>query len=135
MLNCNLGGNGKNPKNLTILRSTANTSMTKHDNAIARGCENLRSLYQALHAARVDATTLSCCISVRIVTNKAKWGTATPDSYITTRVMITGAVLHEPDLDTLITDQRLLAQAKSALLRVKAEVNKGCGAVLNRKPS
>jgi hypothetical protein len=41
MLNCNLGGNGKNPKNLTILRSTANTSMTKHDNAIARGCEHL----------------------------------------------------------------------------------------------
>jgi hypothetical protein len=64
-----------------------------------------------------------------------KWGKTTPDSYITTRVMITGSVLHPPDLDTLITDQRLLAQARSALLRVRGEVIKGCGIVLNRKPS
>ncbi len=135
MLNCNLGGNGKNPKNLTILRGTANTSMTKHDNAIARACQHLRSLYEALHTARVDAAALSCCISVRIAVSKVKWGKEAPDSHIATRVTISGLVLRPPDLDSLITDPRLLAQAKSALRRVEGEVNKGCGVVLNRKPA
>jgi hypothetical protein len=135
MLNCNLGGNGKNPKNLTILRAAANTSMTKHDNAIARACGHLRSLYQALHTARADAAQLSCCISVHVKVSKVKWGLEAPDSHITTRVTIIASVLHEPDLDELITDSRLLADAKGALRRVQAEANKGCGVVINRKPA
>jgi hypothetical protein len=135
MLNCNLGGNGKNARNLTILRAAANTRMTKHDNALARACGHLRSLYEALHAARADAAQLSCCINVRVVVSKVKWGKEAPDSHITTRVSIIASVLHEPDLDKLITDSGLLADAKGALRRVQAEVNKGCGVVINRKPA
>lgn len=135
MLNCNLGGNGKNAKNLTILRSTANTSMTKHDNALGRACLHLRALYETLHAARADAAQLACCINVRVVASKAKWGKEAPDSYIARSVLIVASVLNEPDLDKLITDKRLLADASAALRNLRAEVNKGCGIVANRKPA
>ena len=135
MLNCNLGGNGKDSRNLTILRASANTAMTKRDNALARACQHLRKMYEALHAARADAAQLSCCIAVRISVGKTKWGDAPPDSYITQRVKIVAGLLREPDLAKLIPDARQLADAQGALRRVQTEVGKANGVVNNRKPA
>ena len=135
LLNRNLGGNGKNPRNFTILRASAYVALLKRENAIARACRHLREMYEVLALKGPLVSDVSCCIAVRVTVGRAKWGDEAPDSLIAQRVTIVASVLREPELAKLIHDPKRLADATGALRRVKTEVGKANGVVVNKKPA
>jgi hypothetical protein len=87
VLNCDLGGDGKNAKNLTILSSSGNTSMTLPDNALKRAANALKKVYEAIYGSDVaidgeELKTIKYGIELKITVSTATWGDEEPDCYI-----------------------------------------------------
>jgi hypothetical protein len=144
MLNCDLGGNGENSKNLTILTKNANTAMTKYDNALKNAVGFLKKLYETLHQAATDQTMLDewaasgCGIKVTI-TAVGAWGVASPDCNIANKITIDAAVIKKDKVTAVTGYGTLPAQARTAiaakLKTVEDEVGKANGEVPNAKPA
>lgn len=144
MLNCDLGGNGENSKNLTILTKNANTAMTKYDNALKNAVSFLKNLYEALHQAATDETMLEkwaasgCGIKVTI-TAVGAWGIASPDCNIANKITINAAMVKKDKLTTVAGYGILPAPVRTTiaakLKTVEDEITKANGEVPNTKPA
>lgn len=89
MLNADLGGDGKNPANMTILTSSANTAMTKYDNKLKQAVEALEKAYEAFYDAKASEDKIKeMYIEVKISASSDKWGKTPPHSYIAKKIDI-----------------------------------------------
>ncbi|WP_028608950.1 hypothetical protein [Paenibacillus harenae] len=82
LLNADFFGDGKTSANLTILTSSANTSMTAFDNPIKNAVMTLKKLYEGLSSALVDISSINYGIDVSIKVSDEKWGKKYPDNCI-----------------------------------------------------
>ncbi|HEU0048669.1 MAG TPA: hypothetical protein VFQ43_13820, partial [Nitrososphaera sp.] len=87
LLNADLGGDGKDPSNLTILTATANSQMTAFDNPVKYALLGLYNLYKELHKdTTLDLSQFNYGIKVEIRVSDEKWGTNYPDNCIAQRI-------------------------------------------------
>jgi hypothetical protein len=86
ILNCDLGGIGTVDHNLTILTASANTAMTKYDNALKRAAQILKKVYEEIYKQYPDANeallqSIKYGIKLNIVISQP-WGSSLPDNCI-----------------------------------------------------
>lgn len=81
LLNADLGGDGKDPGNMTILTARANSQMTAFDNNVKYVLAVLHNLYKEMHQQE-DVSTWTYGIEVKISVSAEKWGMAYPDNCI-----------------------------------------------------
>lgn len=132
MLNSDLGGYGHNYKNMTILTSSANTSMTKYDNRLKDAVAYLKKLYEIYHQSRLDAEKLGDCIEVTISVDKKKWGTHPPDSYIAQNITLACSFVRKVDLERV--EESLRNKVTAAILQIEGFIKKANGTIPNIKP-
>lgn len=111
LLNAIFGGDGKDPKNLTILTSSANGAMRGFDENIKRAVEDLRRLYLSFHDSGIDIKPVRYGIKVDIRVSDDKWGADYPDNCIANWVFCTaakqGATPRPLTPDEQVIDQRI----------------------------
>jgi hypothetical protein len=127
LLNAELGGNGKDPANLTILTPSANSAHRAFDNPIKSALAELFKAYIAMVKMGIDVTELGYGIWVEVATTGEYWGTGFPDSCISTGLVCAVEVEDEPDLDAQmdpgVTDwSRNRDAAAAAMAQVQALV-------------
>jgi len=123
LLNGHLGGDGKNPDNLTILSSAGNARMTKFDNRVKDACRALKDAYRAISELGVDLEEIkNYGIEVTVATNGIPWCPA-PSSgqYASTELIGTAGVKQPPDLTTL-APKKDATSAQAAMAKVAAHV-------------
>ncbi|MGE0383397.1 MAG: hypothetical protein AB7Q97_01620 [Gammaproteobacteria bacterium] len=131
MRNCDLGGNGKNWKNLTILTSSANTAMTKYDNALKRAAEQLKKVYESIYkdfpeVTERDLKDIEFGIDLEIRT-EGTWGKSAPDSYICNKVKYSARIHGD------VPDEYQSRDVLSAMKAVKDEIGKCNGKSVDNK--
>ena len=85
LLNADLGGDGQNAKNLTILTASANTSQQGFDNPVKRAVSQLYKLYSAIYddPSKPSIDGIKCGIKVEVSVSDEKWhATDSPDNSI-----------------------------------------------------
>lgn len=133
LLNCHPGGNGKDWRNMTILTSSANTKMTKLDNAVMRGVYYLEKIYEQFHAMGIPAATPTLRIWLQVRISRGMWSREEePDLYIARQVSVQarrrgsttyakfGSEAQKHEVDRLVA-------------ALDATLKKGCGSVRNLK--
>lgn len=126
LLNCDLGGNGQSYENMTILTGSANTKMTRLDNALKRATEKLRKAYEVIYQinSRLEP---DFGIDVVISVSSAKWGTLSPDKYIAKAVTI------EAELVGTLGVKPVPKAISDALLQVNLQLKGANGRIINAK--
>lgn len=149
LLNAELGGDGKDAANITILTATANSSHRAFDNPIKKAVAELRKAYVAMGRLGIDVTTLNYGIQVDIEIDDDRWGDDFPDNCIAEGLNCTAGVSNEPDVDNLLgtkfpdeadrpTRWRAnLAAANAAIAKVSEFVDEAetAGAIRNQQPA
>jgi hypothetical protein len=98
MINACFGGNGQKANNLTILTSSANTSMNFNDNRLKNAVRKLRKLFETFHKAKIDLDDIGKCrIKLRVEVSGDKWGDNPPASYIDKWLKITAKFENDPE--------------------------------------
>ena len=81
LLNADLGGDGKDADNLTILTARANRQMTAFDNNVKYALAALYNLYRESHK-QDDVSFWKYGIEIEIKVSDNKWGKTSPDRFI-----------------------------------------------------
>jgi hypothetical protein len=97
LLNAELGGDGKNPANLTILTPSANSAHRAFDNPIKLAVAELYKAYIAMVKLGIDVEELGYGIEIAVETTGQYWGVAYPDDCITTGLSCDVNVVSAPD--------------------------------------
>jgi hypothetical protein len=100
LFNADLGGDGKDANNLTILTAAANSQMTAFDNPVKYALLGLYNLYKELHKdTTLDLSQFNYGIQVEIRVSDEKWGNTYPDNCIAQRITCQATMVGKaPDL-------------------------------------
>ncbi|WP_341703432.1 hypothetical protein [Ferrovibrio sp.] len=142
MLNSDLGGDGKDWKNMTILTSQANADMRGYEANLKKAVYYLNQLYKALLKAAPDNKALKtwsdsgCGIQVTVKT-VGQWGREPPDSYICKHVVMKAKVVKDKGLNfsgMSGLDNGTREDLKGVLALVKLYAAQATGSIPNSKP-
>jgi hypothetical protein len=106
VLNADLGGNGQNAANMTVLISTANSANKNFDNRIKEAVNSLDKAYTLLRLAGIGVNGYGVRVDVR--TEATTWGPDYPDNCVTTGLILQAAVVHEPDVEDTPANQGVI---------------------------
>lgn len=149
LLNSALGGHGTDPRNITILTSSGNSSHKGFDNPIKTAVTELKKAYVAMNNLGIDVSKLKYGIKVDIEVDDIWWGDDFPDNCISTGLSCTAGVSKEPDVEALLDaafpdedDRRTgwrsnLAVAQAAVAKVAdwVDVADAAGDIINPQPA
>jgi hypothetical protein len=108
LLNAELGGDGRDPANLTILTSSANRENTSFDNALKMAVDSLRKAYEAISKLGINLEALKYGIQVDIKTLDATWTDTYPGNCISNGLVCSAVVQNPPNLEKLLGDRELV---------------------------
>jgi hypothetical protein len=149
LLNAELGGDGNNSDNLTILTPTANSNHKGFDNPVKEAIRGLRKVYEILLKYKVELENVKYGIKVSIATKDIVWAENYPGNCISNGLTCTAEVVKAETVTELHSclddghevaeresnDEKMKNEVASAMKNVSDNIKKTKKEVANPRPS